>query len=90
MEKVLQNGITHCAEPYIKASDINKVRFLLFIYFFSPASFKVIFVCLATVTNHSDAIISREQLLNDKNAKSANGRSQWKELISAGGVQRFT
>lgn len=26
VEKVLQNGITHCAEPYIKTSDINKVR----------------------------------------------------------------
>ncbi|MEQ2164033.1 hypothetical protein GOODEAATRI_002373, partial [Goodea atripinnis] len=25
VEKVLQNGITHCAEPYIKTSDINKV-----------------------------------------------------------------
>uniref|UniRef100_A0A8C7F6T5 Dedicator of cytokinesis 11 n=1 Tax=Oncorhynchus kisutch TaxID=8019 RepID=A0A8C7F6T5_ONCKI len=24
VEKVLQNGITHCAEPYIKTSDINK------------------------------------------------------------------
>ncbi|CAG5929495.1 unnamed protein product [Menidia menidia] len=24
VEKVLQNGITHCAEPYIKASDVNK------------------------------------------------------------------
>uniref|UniRef100_A0A7N6BQ88 Dedicator of cytokinesis 11 n=1 Tax=Anabas testudineus TaxID=64144 RepID=A0A7N6BQ88_ANATE len=24
VEKVLQNGITHCAEPYIKSSDINK------------------------------------------------------------------
>lgn len=24
VEKVLQNGITHCAEPYIKASDITK------------------------------------------------------------------
>ncbi|XP_028330884.1 dedicator of cytokinesis protein 11 isoform X1 [Gouania willdenowi] len=24
VEKVLQNGITHCAEPYIKPSDINK------------------------------------------------------------------
>uniref|UniRef100_A0A665W9S4 Dedicator of cytokinesis 11 n=1 Tax=Echeneis naucrates TaxID=173247 RepID=A0A665W9S4_ECHNA len=24
VEKVLQNGITHCAEPYIKASDISK------------------------------------------------------------------
>ncbi|KAJ8008347.1 hypothetical protein DPEC_G00103890 [Dallia pectoralis] len=24
VEKVLQNGISHCAEPYIKASDINK------------------------------------------------------------------
>ncbi|XP_019724229.1 dedicator of cytokinesis protein 11 isoform X2 [Hippocampus comes] len=24
VEKVLQNGITNCAEPYIKASDINK------------------------------------------------------------------
>ncbi|XP_047440248.1 dedicator of cytokinesis protein 11 isoform X2 [Mugil cephalus] len=24
VEKVLQNGITHCAEPYMKASDINK------------------------------------------------------------------
>lgn len=26
VEKVLQNGITHCAEPYIKTSDVNKVR----------------------------------------------------------------
>lgn len=25
VEKVLQNGITHCSEPYIKSSDINKV-----------------------------------------------------------------
>uniref|UniRef100_A0A674EA37 Dedicator of cytokinesis 11 n=1 Tax=Salmo trutta TaxID=8032 RepID=A0A674EA37_SALTR len=25
VEKVLQNGITHCAEPYIKTSDIDKV-----------------------------------------------------------------
>lgn len=25
VEKVLQNGITHCAEPYIKTSDVNKV-----------------------------------------------------------------
>ncbi|XP_023821592.1 dedicator of cytokinesis protein 11 isoform X2 [Oryzias latipes] len=24
VEKVLQNGITHCAEPYIKTSDMNK------------------------------------------------------------------
>uniref|UniRef100_H2TTJ1 Dedicator of cytokinesis 11 n=1 Tax=Takifugu rubripes TaxID=31033 RepID=H2TTJ1_TAKRU len=24
VEKVLQNGITHCAEPYIKTSDVNK------------------------------------------------------------------
>ncbi|XP_061816341.2 dedicator of cytokinesis protein 11 isoform X2 [Nerophis lumbriciformis] len=24
VEKVLQNGITHCAEPYMKTSDINK------------------------------------------------------------------
>lgn len=28
VEKVLQNGITHCSEPYIKTSDINKVRCL--------------------------------------------------------------
>lgn len=26
VEKVLQNGITHCAEPYMKTSDITKVR----------------------------------------------------------------
>lgn len=25
IEKVLQNGITHCAEPYIKTSDTSKV-----------------------------------------------------------------
>lgn len=30
VEKVLQNGITHCAEPYIKSSDINKVCRLCF------------------------------------------------------------
>ncbi|KAM3591225.1 uncharacterized protein V6R79_024850 [Siganus canaliculatus] len=24
VEKVLQNGITHCAEPYVKTSDVNK------------------------------------------------------------------
>ncbi|XP_016085071.1 dedicator of cytokinesis protein 11-like [Sinocyclocheilus grahami] len=26
VEKVLQNGITHCAEPYIKTADISKAR----------------------------------------------------------------
>jgi len=26
VEKVLQNGITHCAEPYLKTSDGAKVR----------------------------------------------------------------
>uniref|UniRef100_A0A7N6BBL3 Dedicator of cytokinesis 11 n=1 Tax=Anabas testudineus TaxID=64144 RepID=A0A7N6BBL3_ANATE len=37
VEKVLQNGITHCAEPYIKSSDINKVslHFPLYLPFFS-------------------------------------------------------
>lgn len=32
VEKVLQNGITHCAEPYIKTSDMNKVRRPVFSY----------------------------------------------------------
>lgn len=34
VEKVLQNGITHCAEPYIKTSDTNKVRGLCVLQLF--------------------------------------------------------
>lgn len=30
VEKVLQNGITHCAEPYMKTSDVSKVRQCIF------------------------------------------------------------
>lgn len=38
VEKVLQNGITHCTEPYIKASDVNKVRRLVCFKLFRHSS----------------------------------------------------
>uniref|UniRef100_A0A672SL04 Dedicator of cytokinesis protein 11-like n=1 Tax=Sinocyclocheilus grahami TaxID=75366 RepID=A0A672SL04_SINGR len=42
VEKVLQNGITHCAEPYIKTADISKEKPL-----------KIIFICKIRVSRHN-------------------------------------
>uniref|UniRef100_A0A3B3Z236 Dedicator of cytokinesis 11 n=1 Tax=Poecilia mexicana TaxID=48701 RepID=A0A3B3Z236_9TELE len=45
VEKVLQNGITHCTEPYIKTSDANKVSPLAALHTHCQADLQWVGVC---------------------------------------------